>query len=69
MLRGIRGRKTYFLRQDFDAALTLRELFQQLQPMRMGQAFRNSSELAEENLFGLCVDIRRPATLIIQVIN
>ena len=51
MLGGIRGRKTDFLREDFDAALTLRKLFQQLQPMRMGQAFRNSSELAEECLF------------------
>ena len=51
MLGGIRGRKTHFLREDFDAALTLRKLFQKLQPMRMRQAFRDSSELAKENLF------------------
>jgi len=50
MLRGVRGRKTQFAGQDFDAALTLRKLFQQLQSMRMGQAFRKGGELTKKNL-------------------
>jgi hypothetical protein len=38
------------LRQCLDAALALRKLLQQLEPMRMPERFRYSRELREQDL-------------------
>jgi hypothetical protein len=50
MLRGVGDRQTRALRQCLDAALALRKLLQQLEPMRMPERFRDSRELREQDL-------------------
>jgi hypothetical protein len=51
MLRSISNRQAGSIGKNFDAALALSELLQQLKAMGMPQRFRDSSELSKQSLF------------------
>ena len=51
VLGGVRDRQAGSARQNLHRALTLRKLFQQFEPMRMAEGFRDRGELGEQRLF------------------
>ena len=48
MLRGVGDRQAGAIRQHLDAALALRQLLQQLEPMGMPERFRDGGKLGEQ---------------------
>ena len=55
--------------QHLDAALTLRQLLQKLQAIGMSRSLCHGRELAEQDAFGLSLDISIHIIYIIQSIN
>ena len=51
MLRGVGDRQPGSLRQHLDAALALRQLLQELEPMGMRERFGDGGELGEQRQF------------------